>query len=853
MAPIDPLQLLRALSPLLSTDGGIRSVDEVVRLSSLMKKFSRKLVSRCVYVNVLRASESDAVEAFLMKGGWETIHTWLQETKKSDNHPFLVELLKLYKTLPMTVERLKENSSAKIIKTLTKSGQDEIKALATDVVNSWVKLVKGEPNAAADKDDKLVKKKKKKEEKKDGKHEKDKEKDKEKDREKDGKEKKDAKDEPRREKKGSKDAKSPKSAKENNKVTTMKGDELEDVKLPDYILNPEPKEMKKPERKSTVKTYRAKFRSIGLEEATPLPKPITKKPTADKTGALPLMKNSKRIGPTLGKDLLPASKKPKPPNLILPKSEPEKLIKLEPDTSPPIIGGPMLKTDLERREIKLIAARSKPVHVLTESAGFMDALVAGPMTPIRKKKKPAPNKSPTTPPSPTTTLPKLQFYKDTLESQEEAETTDSGENKEPSGESSMEIEDIKDVKDIELLDDDKPTISSPDIKEDENISNCSETSSSLASNKKKKKRKSVTWAEESNLKQVFFFELDETERVNVNNLKNFGDLSTLERLKERQVVESARRMQGDTMEEKMAWLGLIPIDLPAALVNYGCNSAERGIQKAREESVLQEIFFSKESLPDAPHEPDPETYDPEEPKPIPLEDENNPDAFEDYSMMEPQVPVSTLPPALSSLVMSISGKHSGFGPQNPPPMDMQDMGMMNNDPQMGHHNFNAQGPPMMGAVNHGMMGMGPPPGFDSMGGYPGDYGPGHDFGPTPFEQMPPNMMDGGMDYYDGGMPCPDMPPAPLMGMQQGGGPMRHSGPNRRGNRGRPGHNRGRGNMMGPHSRGMSNNRDRNGGGGQRLGRGSGGGRSTCRHFMMGTCKYEESCIFLHPGVNGPPL
>lgn len=767
----------------------------------------------------------------------------------------------------MTVERLKENSSAKVIKALTKSDQEEIKRLATEVVNSWVKLVKGEPNAAPEKDAKLIKKKKKKEEKKDGKHDKDKEKEKD-------KEKKDAKDESKREKKATKDTKNPKTAKENNKVTTVKADELEDVKLPDYILNPEPKDVKKPERKSTVKTYRAKFRSIGLEEATPLPKPVTKKTMADKSVPVPLIKNSlKRIGPTLGKEILPAMKKPKPPNLILPKDT-EKLIKPESDKSP-VTGVPPTKPETERREIKLIAARPKPIHVLTESAGFMDALVAGPLTPVRKKKKPAPNKSPTTPPSPTTTMPKLQFYKDTLESQDDTDNTDPGENKEPAVETIMEPEDIKDVELIEEAE--KPTIScehiqSPDIKEEEIVSNGSETSSSLASNKKKKKKKAVTWAEESNLKQIFYFELDETERVNVNNLKNFGDLSTLERLKERQAVESARRMHSDTMEEKMAWIGLIPIDLPPPLVVPGCNSAERGVQRAREESVLQEIFFSKESLPDTPHEPDLETFEPEEPKPIPLEDENNPDAFEDYSMMEPQIPVTTLPPALSSLVMSISGKHSNFGPQNPPPMEMQDMSMMNSDPQMPHHNFNTQGPPMMGPVNHGMMGMGPPPGFDAMGGYGGDYGPGtghdygHDFGPPPpppppFEQMPPNMMDG-MDYYDGGgggMPGPDMPPGPLLGMppQGGNGPMmRQSGPNRGGNRNR---NRGRGNTMGPHSRGMSNNRDRNRGGkGPRSGRGSGGGgggggRPTCRHFMMGTCKYEESCIFLHPGVNGPPL
>lgn len=49
-------------------------------------------------------------------------------------------------------------------------------------------------------------------------------------------------------------------------------------------------------------------------------------------------------------------------------------------------------------------------HTLTESAGFMDALVAGPAPPMRKKKKQGSNSKPgaTTPPSPTITTPKLQ-------------------------------------------------------------------------------------------------------------------------------------------------------------------------------------------------------------------------------------------------------------------------------------------------------------------------------------------------------------------------------------------------------------------------------------------------------------
>lgn len=57
---------------------------------------------------------------YLDKGGWETINTWLQYAKSSSSPSFLIEMLKLCKLLPMTLNRLKENNTAKLIKSLTK-------------------------------------------------------------------------------------------------------------------------------------------------------------------------------------------------------------------------------------------------------------------------------------------------------------------------------------------------------------------------------------------------------------------------------------------------------------------------------------------------------------------------------------------------------------------------------------------------------------------------------------------------------------------------------------------------------------------------------------------------------------
>ncbi|CAG2181021.1 unnamed protein product [Oppiella nova] len=142
MAPIDPNQLLAAFAPLLTPLGGIKNATEVPRLSSLMKKFSRKLVSRCVYCNVLLATTPDVLEEFLRSGGWETIHLWIKSAKDTGNRPFLDELLKLLLTLPMNVDRLRENESPKMIRKLAKQMDDPLLAAkAQEVVDKWTKMI----------------------------------------------------------------------------------------------------------------------------------------------------------------------------------------------------------------------------------------------------------------------------------------------------------------------------------------------------------------------------------------------------------------------------------------------------------------------------------------------------------------------------------------------------------------------------------------------------------------------------------------------------------------------------------------------------------------------------------------
>ncbi|XP_039358134.1 serine/threonine-protein phosphatase 1 regulatory subunit 10-like isoform X3 [Mauremys reevesii] len=151
--------------------------------------------------------------------------------------------------------------------------------------------------------------------------------------------------------------------------------------------------------------------------------------------------------------------------------------------------------------------------------------------------------------------------------------------------------------------------------------------------KKGKKKKTVTWPEESKLREYFYFELDETELVNVNKIKDFGEAAKREMLKDQHAFKTARRLSHDAMGKKVPWVYPKLIDLPSPLVQPGSGSREKFTQAEREKGILQEIFLFKESVPDNLHEPDPESYEPLPPKLIPL-DEGGPNSHKTAELMK---------------------------------------------------------------------------------------------------------------------------------------------------------------------------------------------------------------------------
>ncbi|XP_041664641.1 serine/threonine-protein phosphatase 1 regulatory subunit 10 [Cheilinus undulatus] len=787
--PVDPREILTGVEALLGKDGELRSLEGVPKVFSLMKA-STKMVSRCMYLNILLQTKShDILNRFIRVGGYRLLNAWLTYSKTTNNTPLLQLILLTLQKLPLTVDHLKLNNTAKLVKQLSKSADTEdLRKLALVLVDGWMATIRSQSVSSSGSSP--ADKKKKKEE-----------------------------------------SRAP--------VREVKERSSE--------------EEKKKEKPKAHAPSHAKIRSIGLEMDTPNPAPPKKTPTppqlGDKYNIKPPVLKRPSSGPS---DAPPLEKKYKPLNT--------------PSNS--------------AKEIKVKIIPAQPM----ECTGFLDALNSAPVPGIKIKKK-KPGQGPATGSKVVSPTSNKGSPFDSKPSSYSSSTKPSSPE---AASSSAPPDDNHDM--------DPP--GTPVPSEDPEPSDSGEKPNALSEprgeeeqlTKKGKKKKTVHWAEEEQLKHYFYFDLDETERVNVNKIKDFGEAAKRELMMDRHTFEMARRLSHDTMEERVPWSPPRPLTLTGSLVTPGANSTEKLTQRDREMGILQEIFLNKESVPDSPHEPDPEPYEPMPPRLIPLD--------EDLSMMddgyvEPmdssshggsnlmQTESSKLPPVLANLMNLNSNRSPQTNPSSTtnntsttPSVNVQELlssimgasGAQSTEDLIKQPDFsdkikqllgslqqsqnqNQAGPP---PVNSGLLGHGPNMNNMNMnmhmqmpmnGGYPPNNPPG-----GPRFNHPPPPHGHGPPFNAGGPRMMGPPPGQGRGdngnywgdESMRGGPHR-GGHFHRGGRGRGGEpgfrGRGRGGPRGGHNN--MNDMSK---------------RPVCRHFMMkGSCRYESNCAFYHPGVNGPPL
>ncbi|XP_047544417.1 serine/threonine-protein phosphatase 1 regulatory subunit 10-like [Vanessa atalanta] len=579
-------------------------------------------------------------------------------------------------------------------------------------------------------------------------------------------------------------------------------------------------EVRKPDepKPKTVKTFNSKFRKHGLEEEI--------KPPPSRASLL----SNKKPPPVLP----PTVSIPKRPSPVHNETPPEKKAKTLVDIEKP-------------GSIKLIPPKPKPM-VLQESDMFMDALNASATNKKEPKKRKrrtsgskdgnaqsdgSPPQTPTNLSSPNSENKSVppRFYQDTLDEDENKDKV-TEKHAEPKDNAEQTVSREKD--EIESMDTSEPhTLTINGLK------------GVLCYHKRKGPKKSIKWKPDSELEEIQYFELDETERVNVT--KTFTDMKYLERIHEREAFQKARNLStDDIMEERTSWRPLIPIDIEGQIqIEYGKNSKEKDIQAIRQKGTLQPLYFHKSMIPDSPHEPDIEAHTYNEPTIIPLEDvTGNQDNISDFRNMPWPEPKGNAPPTSNSTmnVPTMFPPNISQFPNNFPPAQFP-----------GVPNF--QGPPIMpGDWQNGVV----PPIMPN--GIPGPMAPsGMAPGAMPPPNMPPGMMVPpenmmmGPEIFGGPNPMFPVPPDGF-NMQPNMFPVDYnmSGPPGPDGFPVPGNFRGamRGRGIGGHWRGKATG----GWDGPQRGRGGRGGarKTICIYFQRkGSCRQGENCSFLHPGVNCP--
>lgn len=310
---------------------------------------------------------------------------------------------------------------------------------------------------------------------------------------------------------------------------------------------------------------------------------------------------------------------------------------------------------------------------------FSDALMASISKSSRdvagKKRKRRPSetndkKAPTTPTSPSASVPAapLKFYQDTLSEdgkEGDLDTSISKDDKSTS-ESGAKLKKQKstDETDPESIEEEPEE---PPVKKAPGIGTGPDGPPGILKiTRTKGRKKAITWKNQEDLVEIRFFELDETERVNVT--KTFTDMRAKDLESEKMNLLKARKLQNDDiMQEKTLWSMLYEVDnVPAHPL--GSNSKERKVQSDRERNVLSSFYYNRASVPDTPGEPDYELCAPTDPKIIPLEDiTGNPDSVNDLRLVPWPEPRGEPPKLLDPhRTTSMSGFNSDFTRQMPP-------------------------------------------------------------------------------------------------------------------------------------------------------------------------------------------
>lgn len=332
----------------------------------------------------------------------------------------------------------------------------------------------------------------------------------------------------------------------------------------------------------------------------------------------------------------------------------------------------------------------------------------------------------------------------------------------------------------------------------------------LTLHRRKGPKKTLRWRPAEQLEEVRFFELDETERINVT--KTFVDAKQSERTSERESFLISRKIGSaeDVMVEQMPWQPLIEVD-DVQDFEYGSSSKEKIVQADREKTCLKTIYFNRSMIPDSPLEPDVITFQHVDVPIIPLLDvTGNPDGVHDFSTMPWPEAKTELQPIGNFDDLAL-GNFSALNQFNNLNWQAQNTKMLSMRPQQQQQQLGFG--PILSADGINLNAMNPMQAFNAAGMTPmlgQSFGPNNVGFMNNFNQNVPQMManDGrnrGANWFTGN----------------------NNNSNQSNNNWKSGNN--------------ANNNQR---------QGWVQNRRICKQFQRGFCRHGDSCKFYHP-ANGP--
>ncbi|ORX92977.1 hypothetical protein K493DRAFT_338539, partial [Basidiobolus meristosporus CBS 931.73] len=136
--------LMHLLTPLVNKDWGLGHVDHIPKFVKFMRseeKSSRRSLLLTVLVNT---TDRTTLRSFSYSRGLTVLRMWIVQAQK-ENSPLLIKSLEALKNIPMEINVLKESMLGRVIRALKNSEEKDIKALATELMNRWTKLIQQEP------------------------------------------------------------------------------------------------------------------------------------------------------------------------------------------------------------------------------------------------------------------------------------------------------------------------------------------------------------------------------------------------------------------------------------------------------------------------------------------------------------------------------------------------------------------------------------------------------------------------------------------------------------------------------------------------------------------------------------